>query len=51
MWPVMDTDMIAWAATIDEPAGSAALTPREALYCWSGTPLTTTVRQATSDRS
>jgi hypothetical protein len=27
---------VAWAATIDEPAGSAALTLREALSTWFG---------------
>jgi hypothetical protein len=34
---------IAWAATIDEPADTAALALREALSCWFGTPLKTTV--------
>jgi 2-polyprenyl-6-methoxyphenol hydroxylase-like FAD-dependent oxidoreductase len=34
---------IAWAATIDEPADTAALTLREALSGWFGTPLKTTV--------
>ncbi|TMR96264.1 FAD-dependent monooxygenase [Nonomuraea basaltis] len=34
---------IAWAATTDEPAGTAALTLREALSRWFGTPLKTTV--------
>jgi 2-polyprenyl-6-methoxyphenol hydroxylase-like FAD-dependent oxidoreductase len=34
---------IAWAATIDEPTDSAALTLRQALSDWFGTPLKTTV--------
>ncbi|WP_424532773.1 hypothetical protein ACOZ38_20715 [Sphaerisporangium viridialbum] len=34
---------IAWAATIDEPADTAALALREALSGWFGTPLKTTV--------
>jgi hypothetical protein len=34
---------IAWAATIDEPTGTAALALREALSGWFGTPLKTTV--------
>jgi 2-polyprenyl-6-methoxyphenol hydroxylase-like FAD-dependent oxidoreductase len=34
---------IAWAATVDEPADSAALALREALSRWFGTPLETTV--------
>ena len=34
---------IAWAATIDAPADTAALALREALSCWSGTPLKTRV--------
>jgi hypothetical protein len=33
---------IAWAATIDGPADTAALALREALSCWFGTPLETT---------
>ena len=33
---------IAWAATIDEPAETAALALREALSCWFGTSLKTT---------
>jgi hypothetical protein len=33
---------IAWAATIDEPADTAALALREALSCWFGTPRKTT---------
>ena len=34
---------IAWAATTGEPADTAALALREALSCWFGTPLKTTV--------
>lgn len=34
---------IAWAAATGEPAGTAATTLREALSCWFGTPLKTTV--------
>jgi hypothetical protein len=34
---------IAWAATIDEPADTAALALREAFSGWFGTPLKTTV--------
>jgi len=34
---------IAWAATTDEPAGTAAPALREALSCWFGTPLKTRV--------
>ena len=34
---------IAWAVTIDEPADTAAFALREALSCWFGTPLKTTV--------
>jgi hypothetical protein len=34
---------IAWAATIEEPADTAALALREALSCWFGTPPKTTV--------
>jgi 2-polyprenyl-6-methoxyphenol hydroxylase-like FAD-dependent oxidoreductase len=34
---------IAWAATVDEPTDTAALTLREALSGWFGTPLRTTV--------
>ena len=33
---------IAWAATIDEPVDTAALTLREALSGWFGTPLEAT---------
>jgi hypothetical protein len=29
---------IAWAETIDQPADTAPLAPREALSCWFGTP-------------
>ena len=43
VWPVMDTDVIAWAATIDEPAGTAALALREVLSGWFGAPLKTRV--------
>jgi 2-polyprenyl-6-methoxyphenol hydroxylase-like FAD-dependent oxidoreductase len=35
---------IAWAATIDEPADTAAHTLREALFGWFGAPMKTTVR-------
>ena len=34
---------IAWAATIDEPANTAASELRDALSCWFGTPLKTAV--------
>ncbi len=34
---------IAWAASIDEPAGTAAPALRAALSGWFGTPLKTTV--------
>jgi hypothetical protein len=39
----MDTDVIAWAATIGEPAGIATLAPREVLSGWIGAPLKTRV--------